>query len=243
MSTPDTLLANKTQVPKEFNKIARRYDLATSFSQGYSSDLKLSVQRMNLKGDEYLADLCCGTGKSTLACLEALPDGQILAVDFSDEMLAVAEQQISVTNTNQKLTFKNQDVMNLDLPDNSLDAIFMAYGIRNMTDYTACLKNLYRILKPGGIIAFHEYSVNPTLLARLYWKVLGYMLIIPFSAMLTGSVTIFKYLIRSVADFPSPDKFKQMLDDSGYINVNSVPLKSWRRPILHTFLAKKPGNI
>ena len=74
MNTPDSLLANKSQVSTEFNKIARRYKLATSFSQGYGSDLQHSVNRMGLKGDEFR------------------------------------------------------------FTSNSLDAIFMAYGIRNMPD-------------------------------------------------------------------------------------------------------------
>jgi len=242
MNTPNSLLENKSQVSTEFNKIARRYNLATSFSQGYGSDLQHSIDRMGLKGDEYLADLCCGTGKSTKACLNALPNGKILAIDFSKDMLAVAEKELSVLNPQQKLSFKDQDVMNLDLADSSLDAIFMAYGIRNMPEYAKCLKNLFRILKPGGIIAFHEYSVNPSIFARLYWYMLGYILIIPFSAILTGSVTIFKYLIKSVANFPHPDEFKGLLSETGFINVKSIPLKSWRRPILHTFLAQKPNK-
>lgn len=240
MNTSESLLANKSQVSTEFNKIARRYNLATSFSQGYGSDLQHSVNRMGLKGDEYLADLCCGTGKSTKACLNALPNGKILAIDFSKDMLAVAEQELSALNPEQKLSFKDQDVMNLDLADDSLDAIFMAYGIRNMPDYEKCMQNLFRILKPGGIISFHEYSINRSIFARLYWYALGYILIIPFSAILTGSITIFKYLIKSVANFPDPETFKKLLSQTGFTNIKSIPLKSWRRPILHTFLAQKP---
>ena len=60
------LLTNKKIVPKEFNKIAARYDLATSMSHGYQSDLERSASFLLLKGDESVLDLCCGTGKSTL---------------------------------------------------------------------------------------------------------------------------------------------------------------------------------
>jgi len=66
--TTHSLMQNKTQVPLEFNRIAQRYDLATFLSQGYQRDLQTSVDRMGLKGNELLADLCCGTGKSTIAC-------------------------------------------------------------------------------------------------------------------------------------------------------------------------------
>jgi len=79
--SPDALIQNKKEVPSEFNRIAKRYDLATTLSQGYQKDLQTSVDRMNLIGNEYLADLCCGTGKSTIACLNNLPNGKVIGID------------------------------------------------------------------------------------------------------------------------------------------------------------------
>jgi len=239
MASADLLLHNKVQVPREFNKIARRYDLATFLSQGYASDLKLSVQRMQLQGNEYIADLCCGTGKSTIACLESVPEGKVLGIDFSEEMLNQAVMNVQPHYSDAQLQFRNMNVMELDYPDNSFDAIFMAYGIRNMPDYRTCLLNLHRMLRPGGVIAFHEYSLSENVLARWYWRFMGYGLIIPLSTLLTGSSRIFRYLIKSVLDFLSPDEFMTMLHDTGFKDVRSEPLPSWRRPVLRTFLARK----
>ncbi len=240
MSSAEMLLKDKIQVPGEFNKIARRYDMATFLSQGYTSDLKLSVRRMKLKGDEYIADLCCGTGKSTIACIETVRRGKVLGIDFSVEMLNQAIANVLPRYPDRQLEFRNWNVMALDYPENTFDAIFMAYGIRNMPDYRACLLNLFRMLKPGGMIAFHEYSLSPNVLARLYWRIMGYGLIIPISALLTGSTRIFRYLIKSVLDFLSPGEFITLLKDTGFTGVSSEPLPSWRRPILRTFLARKP---
>ena len=240
MNNIDTLIENKSQVADEFNRIARRYDIATAFSQGYSSDLHLSVSRLELKGDERIADLCCGTGKSTIACLQACPEGHVTAIDFSEEMLNVAKSTLGKKFPEKQLSFQLKDVMELDYPDNSFDALFMAYGIRNMPDYRRCLDNLFRVLKPGGRIVFHEYALADNIFSKLYWYLLGYLLIIPFSWMLTGSVTIFRYLIKSVIEFPSPDKFRQLLSETGFVRVSSKPLPSWRRPVLHTFIAHKP---
>jgi len=236
------LLEDKGNVPHTFNKIARRYDLATLMSQGYSKDLQRSVKLMNLKGNEFMLDLCCGTGKSTKHCLDAVPNGKVLAIDYSSGMLDVAIANFSSQIREGRCQFLEQDVMNLDQKDNSVDAIFMAYGIRNMPDYDKCLQNLFRILKPGGTIAFHEFSLNEGLFYRVYWKVLGYGLIIPFSALLTGNLTIFTYLIKSVLGFPSPSKFKDLLTKSGFERVAHFPQQSWRKLILHTFVAKKPTD-
>jgi ubiquinone/menaquinone biosynthesis methyltransferase len=237
--TPDALIQNKKVVPSEFNRIAKRYDLATSLSQGYQKDLQTSVDRMNLKGNEYLADLCCGTGKSTIACLNNLPKGKVIGIDNSEGMLETAREKL-IPKFGNKVTFTQQDVMNLDLADNSLDAIFMAYGIRNMPDFEKCVRNLSRVLKPGGKICFHEYAISKFLPSKLYWKFLGYFLIIPFAGLTTGSTKIFRYLIKSVETFLSPDEFTGLLKKAGFENIKHSPLGSWRKPVLHTFIAQKP---
>ena len=223
MSSPGELLRDKLQVPFEFNRIARRYNLATSLSQGYSSDLDLSVHRMQLRGDEYLADLCCGTGKSTIACLHAVPGGKVLGVDLSDEMLNQAVAHVLPVFPG-RVVFRRQNIMDIDDPDNSFDAIFMAYGIRNMPDYHSVLKNLYRMLRPGGVIAFHEYSIRDTALSRVYWAILGYGMILPVAGILTGSTSIFRYLIKSVLDFLSPSEFLTLLKETGFHDVQALPL-------------------
>lgn len=240
MTSAEGLLDHKREVPATFDNIARRYDFATSLSQGYSVDLQRSVTLMGLKGDEYLLDLCCGTGKSTLQCLRALPKGRVTAIDNSEEMLTVARKNLGKIYPAEKCNFLRQDVMELDFPDNSVDAIFMAYGIRNMPDYDACLKNLFRILKPGGILGIHEFSLPDGFMYRLYWRFLGYTMIIPFSSVVTGHVTIFSYLIKSVLHFLSPRALKELLFKSGFGKVETYPQRSWRRFILYTFIAQKP---
>jgi len=108
----------------------------------------------------------------------------------------------------------------LDLPDNSADAIFMAYGIRNMPDYQACLANLQRILKPGGVLAIHEFSLPEGFLYRLYWRLLGYGIILPFSSLVTGNITIFSYLIKSVLTFLSPKALSELLEKTGFDEIS-----------------------
>ena len=235
MSTAIKLLQNKSKVPSEFDSIARRYDIATWFSNGYMEDLNISASRIPLKGNAILLDLCCGTGKSTLACLNALPNGTITGVDNSIEMLEVAKQKIQNSNVN----FLQADAMQLNFEPDTFDVIFMAYGIRNMPDYEKCLAGLNRILKPGGIICFHEYVLNEAWWAKVYWAILGYGFIIPFCTLLTGNFTIFNYLIKSVLKFPSPSNFQKMLTNTGFDQIKFTPLKGWRSPILKTVMAQK----
>jgi ubiquinone/menaquinone biosynthesis methyltransferase len=235
------LMENKAAVPKEFNKISRRYDLATFFHHGYAADLRSSVKRMELRGDERLLDLCCGTGKSTLPCLEALPRGSVVGVDFSEGMLEEAKRRL-LPRFEGRIELQLQDAMALDFPDESFDVIFMAYGIRNMPDPEACLRQLSRLLKPGGQICFHEYSLANRWYARPYWLVLGYGFVLPFCTLLTGTSRIFRYLIKSVDRFPRPTDFLKMLEEAGFEGGVAQPLGFWRAPILHTFRAFKKGG-
>ena len=88
-----SLYKNKSKVPLQFNLVAKKYDLATFLSQGYQKDLQRSADRLNLNGNEFVLDLCCGTGKSTICCLNNLTSGKVIGIDNSEEMLRVAKEK------------------------------------------------------------------------------------------------------------------------------------------------------
>lgn len=233
------LISNKKIVPKEFNKIATRYDLATSLSHGYSDDLCTSVSALRLTGNERALDLCCGTGKSTRALMHALPNGKVIGLDNSEGMLEGAKRKFESEIADGKAEFVLRDAMNPNLENHSFDVVFAAYGLRNMPDYQTFLNNTYNLLKPGGQLCIHDYSLANTSWAKAYWMFLGYGFIIPFCTLLTGSSSIFTYLIKSVLKFPSPNEIESLIINAGYTEVKIVPHKSWRKPILHTFTAIK----
>ncbi|MEZ5006680.1 MAG: class I SAM-dependent methyltransferase [Chitinophagales bacterium] len=237
--TPKKLFNNKKAVPKAFNRVAKLYDLATYLSQGYQIDLDKSAHWLNLKGDETVLDLCCGTGKSTSACLKLLPNGKITGVDNSEGMLEVASKKFDSEIKEGKVNLFLQDAMSLDLPDESYDAVFTAYGLRNMPDFDLFLKGVHGVLKSGGKIGIHDYSLKSNGWAKTYWKVLGYGFIVPFCTVLTGSSTIFRYLIKSVVNFLPPEKIVELLEKNGFKDVQIHEHSSWRKPILHTITAVK----
>ena len=233
------LLKDKALVPNEFNRIAVKYDFATFLSQGYQDDLDTSAERMNLRGDEHVLDLCCGTGKSTLACLKFLPKGTVVGVDNSSGMLAEAEKKINSGKGEKKVKFILNDAMNLDFPDNSFDAVFMAYGLRNMPDYEKAIQGIHRVLKPGGKICIHDYSLKKNFFVKAYWAVLGYGFIVPFCTLISGSSTIYQYLIKSVLKFLSPQQIVDLMEHNGFENATAKAHVSWRKPILYSVIAQK----
>lgn len=235
MSHASILLQNKVEVPNEFNSIAKRYDIATWFSNGYQTDLNTSAQRIAHFKCETALDLCCGTGKSTMALKSAFPNANIIGIDNSKEMLQVAKGKAELSD----VQFQQADAMQLNFKEESFDVIFMAYGIRNMPDYELCVSNLKRLLKPGGVICFHEYVLNDGWFSKVYWAMLGYCFIVPFCTLLTGNLTIFNYLIKSVLNFPSISNFEMLLKKKGFNEVKTLAHKGWRAPILKTVIAIK----
>jgi len=234
-----SLIENKKEVPKEFNKIAARYDFTTAMSQGYQGDLNHSAGFLELKGDETVLDLCCGTGRSVHAILRHLPSGKIIGIDNSELMLEQAEKKFASEVAAGRVSFSLQDVMHMDLSGQKFSHIFMAYGLRNMPDYGKCLEILYNLLQPGGRLVMHDYALAERWYSRLYWWLLGYIFVVPIGFIFAGSSRIFIYLVRSVMKFLSPSEVEGLLREKGFREVVSWPQRSWRGPILRTFVAVK----
>lgn len=237
--TNKKLIENKVQVPKEFNKVSSMYDFATYLSQGYQEDLDNSASWLALKGDERVLDLCCGTGKSTAACLKQLTSGSIIGVDNSEGMLNEANKKFASDIAAGKVRFELQDAMHLNFEAESFDAIFMAYGLRNMPDYQKSLDSLYKLLKPGGRLCIHDYSLANKTWAKVYWSVLSYGFIVPFCSLLSRSSAIYTYLAKSVLTFLTPPEVVEKMKNAGFQNIQVKAHKSWRSPILHAFIAEK----
>lgn len=233
------LIDQKQFVPKEFNRISSKYDFATGLSQGYQGDLNYSASLLCLKGDEIVLDVCCGTGKSTKAILPYITTGTIIGIDNSEGMLEVAEAKFSEEIKSGKTSFQLMDAMDLKFPDASFDAIFMAYGLRNMPDYEANLTGLLKLLKPGGRLVIHDYSLSDSSLSKPIWWVLGWVFIVPFCSLVSGSSKIYTYLVKSVFKFLSPKDIKPLMEKVGFEDVRIYRHKGWRKPILHSFLGRK----
>jgi len=117
----------------------------------------------------------------------------------------------------------------------------MAYGIRNMSEPDRCLANLIDMLRPGGTICFHEYSVADTATARATWNAVSLGVIIPGGFLTSGTTRLYRYLRRSVLDFDGVTAFEERLRRAGFTDVRTEPMDGWQRGIVHSFMARRPG--
>lgn len=221
-----------------FDGAAGRYDLLNTLNPGYRRHLRMSAKRLKAPANARILDLCCGTGLSTQALMKTYPDAAITALDASPGMLEQARGKGALANVRYVLG---------DATDPAaagaagpFDAIFMAYGIRNVPDADRCLANLRALLVPGGRVAFHEYSVADNQLGQAVWNVMAAGVIVPLGRAFTGSPELFRYLRKSVNEFDGVGRFTQRVRDAGFLDVQTLPTDGWQRGIAHTFVAVAP---
>jgi ubiquinone/menaquinone biosynthesis C-methylase UbiE len=227
----------KTEVPGEFDRVARSYELLTGLNPGYRRHLRLSASRLPVLTGARILDLCCGTGASTRALLAEHPSASVTAADGSAGMLEQARRRLP----EGRVQLLQADAMNPAASGivGPFDAILMAYGIRNMSDPDLCLARLLDLLSPGGTICFHEYSVAESARARATWNAVSLGVIIPGGFLTSGTTRIYRYLRRSVLDFDGVSAFERRLRSAGFTDVNTEPMDGWQRGIVHSFLARR----
>ncbi|MEZ4255612.1 MAG: class I SAM-dependent methyltransferase [Polyangiales bacterium] len=228
----------KREVPHEFDRVAPTYDLLTGMNPGYRRHLRMSAERMALRPNARILDLCCGTGQSTAALRAVYPNATIVGLDASAGMLEKARTKDLGPNT----SFVLGDAMDPAAAGISgpFDGILMAYGIRNVPDADTCLGRLRALLAPRGVICFHEYSVDDSLRARVLWNAVTLGVIIPGGLVTSPGSNIYKYLRRSVLDFDGVVAFEERLRRAGFVRIRTLPMDGWQKRIVHSFLAHAP---
>jgi ubiquinone/menaquinone biosynthesis C-methylase UbiE len=225
-----------------FDDGAAAYDRLVGASPGYHADLRLSARRMRIplggRGLRLL-DAGCGTGASTAALLKVAPEADIIAVDASRRMLDMALDK----NWPTSVRFVHAPVEQLDEHGitGPFDGILAAYLVRNLADRDGQLRHFRRLLRPGGTLAVHEYSVRDSPAATRVWRAVCCCIIIPAGWWHTRDSTLYRYLLRSVLAFDGAAEFRRRLADAGFTAVHSETMPGWRANIVHTFLADAPS--
>ncbi len=212
---------------KLFDRIAQRYDFLNrflSFGQDVLWRKKMALY-LPKKTEISLLDLATGTADQLLFLFEKTDSiAQAVGVDLSDNMLAIGKKKIDDRKLDQKITLKPADGAALPFPENTFDCTTIAFGIRNIPDYQKSLREMLRVLKPGGISLVLEFSLPHSPLVR--WPYLFYFrYILPFlGGWISGDSSAYRYLNATVEQFPHGDGFLQMMSDAGFKKVRRIPL-------------------
>lgn len=232
-------------VTEEFDFAAGVYDRLVAANPGYHRDLRRSAWRLRLPGRGEglsLMDLGCGTGASTAALLREYPRARIVGVDASRGMLQAAAAKEWPENVSFHLSRAEGITPEWveELLGGPADAVFAAYLVRNVPDPDALLTAVRALLRPGGRLALHEYSVADSVSARAVWTAVCWGVVIPAGRALAGRADLFRYLWRSVLEFDGRAALLNRMRGAGLESVASAPLPGWQYGITHTFVGRRP---
>lgn len=206
-----------------FSAIAKKYERFNAVSSfgAYRRWLKGMIDLAPITEHSSILDIAGGTGdvSFTIAC-SAKP-AHIQITDLVPEMLEVAEKHYEEgAGCGVPIDFEVVDAQNIPYADNTYDIVTMAYGIRNMPDRERALREIRRVLKPGGTLVCLEFSTPPNRLWRaLYTFYLKHM--IPFwGGLITGDKEGFVYLSKSIKAFPDQQSFAAMLEAAEFHDVS-----------------------
>ncbi|MDQ6599467.1 demethylmenaquinone methyltransferase [Bacillus salipaludis] len=217
--------SKEQRVHKVFEKISDDYDKMNSVIsfQQHIKWRKDTMNRMKVKPGSKALDVCCGTGDWTIALAEAVgPSGEVVGLDFSKNMLKVGQEKVNHLGLNQiKLIHGN--AMELPFPDQSFDYVTIGFGLRNVPDYLQVLKEMNRVLKPGGVAVCLETS-QPTLIGyrQLFYFYFHYIMPL-FGKLFAKSYNEYSWLHESARDFPGMRELARMFENAGFMNVFYKP--------------------
>ena len=221
-------------VREMFTQIAPSYDalnhlLSLQLDRLWRARVARRLRPILANPNAMVLDLCCGTGDLALA-LRKSGKARIIGADFAHTMLVRARAKSILGSSHSgmpappPLPLAEADALRLPFADSSFDLVTTAFGFRNLANYESGLREIHRVLKPGGTIAILEFTEPPDgLLGDLYrWY---FRTVLPrIGGWLSGDPTAYTYLPKSVSRFFRPPELASLMSAVGY---QSVSFKSW----------------
>jgi demethylmenaquinone methyltransferase / 2-methoxy-6-polyprenyl-1,4-benzoquinol methylase len=213
-------------VRQMFTSIAPRYDLLNhvlSFNVDrlWWRRVARTFASILVRPDSRVLDLCCGTGDMTFALQRAAraSSATILGADFSHAMLQRAYEK---SNDGRSPCWIEADALNLPFAGGQFDLVTSAFGFRNLADYDAGLREILRVLRPGGECGILDFGEPRGIMGQAYRIYFRRVLPVIGSA-ISGVRGPYAYLPASVARFPSPAEMLQRMRNEGFQQVSWTP--------------------
>ena len=209
-----------------FSRIAGRYDLANKLLSG-GTDIWWRQKLVRAVRDVHpssILDLATGSGDVAFALADGLPRNvQITGMDFCQPMLDEAVKKRSLSERWSFIEFSQGDGLALPLADQQVDVVTISFGLRNMADRQVCLREIRRVLRPGGRLFVLEFSQPSGWFRPLYYAYLKFILP-TFAGIVTRDKSAYEYLCGSIEQFPDRAALSAEISRAGFASVSAVPL-------------------
>lgn len=219
-------LSKKEQVAEMFDGIAGHYDFLNHFlSMGIDKGWrKKAIREVAAIQPKQILDVATGTGDLAIAAIKAIPGVKITGVDISVGMLDVGRKKLADMGLTQDITLQTGDSEALPFGDKTFDAVMCAYGVRNFENLEAGLRDMQRVLRPGGKIAILEFSHPKKFPVKQLYKFYFRFILPLLGKIVSKHSRAYTYLPESVMAFPEGQTFCDTLTRCGYKEAKARPL-------------------
>lgn len=212
-------------VRKIFSEITPHYDRMNHIMSARRDIFWRSFMVGRMDGTALrVLDLATGTGDVAINTAKQLPDARIFGIDFVREMLDTAVQKTERYNLKTQINYTLADAMHLPFPDKAFDVATIAFGMRNIPDRLGALKEMKRVVKPGGKVMVLEMTFPRNLGMRSFFNWYLNKFIPLLGNIIARNVEAYKYLPASIQDFIHPDILTSMFRETGFTQVKAFPL-------------------
>jgi demethylmenaquinone methyltransferase/2-methoxy-6-polyprenyl-1,4-benzoquinol methylase len=208
-----------------FDRVAGRYDALNSVMTAglHHRWRERAAERTGLMPGDSALDVCCGTGDLTLELSGRVsPGGHVVGCDFSEPMLDLAREKTAARAV-EGVRFEWADALALPYDGERFDALTVGFGVRNLADLDRGLREMARVLKPGGRLVILEIT-QPTRPPLSTFYSLWFDRAVPLLGAFSGDAEAYSYLPESVRSFPSPRGLAEKMDAAGFEQIRYTVL-------------------
>lgn len=215
-------LTKKQQVADMFNSIAFRYDFLNRFLSG-GIDMywrKRAIRELKALDPSRILDVATGTADVAIMMTRYLHPEKITGIDISTGMLEIGRKKIERLKLNDKIELLPGDSESLTFPDNTFDAVTVAFGVRNFEHLEKGLQEMLRVLKPGGRLVVLEFSKPKQRSFKSLYNIYLRLVAPGIGKWISKNREAYQYLNESVKAFPEGNEFIEILNHTGYRNTS-----------------------
>jgi demethylmenaquinone methyltransferase/2-methoxy-6-polyprenyl-1,4-benzoquinol methylase len=209
-----------------FSTITSRYDFLNHFLS-LRRDIawrRFAVRKMHFFKTKRFLDIACGTGDLSIEAARRYPEISVNGVDFVREMIHVGQEKVDQKKLSDRIQLMHGDALHLPFQDNTFDVAAMAFGIRNIPDRQAALREILRVIVPNGQAMILEMTFARNRLFQAFYNVYLNHILPRLARHFSSNPAAYHYLADSIMNFPTPDEFTALMEGVGIENVAAYSL-------------------